>query len=66
MVSQGYAPLTAPIFGTYIQGSGWNIAWSQLGFEAIMESDLLHYLRDAFLELFRNKGDLSQEDKSPE
>jgi hydroxyethylthiazole kinase-like uncharacterized protein yjeF len=66
LVSQGYAPLTASIFGIYIHGSAGNIASSQLGFEAMIASDLLHYLGDAFLELFRNEEEIPQESHSSE
>ncbi|MGK0385732.1 MAG: hydroxyethylthiazole kinase-like uncharacterized protein yjeF [Patiriisocius sp.] len=53
LVSQGYDPLMASVFGIYLHGSAGNIASAQLGFEAMMASDLLDYLGDAFLELFR-------------
>ena len=55
LVSQGYDPLMASVFGIYIHGSAGNIASTQLGFEAMIASDLLDYLGDAFLELFRKE-----------
>ncbi|GEQ86284.1 bifunctional NAD(P)H-hydrate repair enzyme [Patiriisocius marinistellae] len=59
LLAQGYDPLLASVFGVYLHGSAGNIASQTVGFEAMMASDIINSLGDAFLELFR------QEEEAP-
>ncbi|WP_432410737.1 NAD(P)H-hydrate dehydratase [Rasiella sp. SM2506] len=52
LLSQGYDPLIASVFGTYLHGSAGNIATQAIGFEALTASDLIENIGPAFLELF--------------
>ncbi len=53
LLAQGYDPLLASVFGVYLHGSAGNMASQTIGFEAMMASDIVDCLGDAFLELFR-------------
>ena len=52
LLSQGYDPLLASVFGVYLHGSAGDIAASQMGFEAIMAGDIIDNISEAYLELF--------------
>ncbi len=52
LISQGYDPLIASVFGAYLHGSAGNIATQDIGFEALTASDLIAHIGPAFLELF--------------
>ena len=53
LVSQGYAPLMAAIFGVYMHGSAGDIALSGMGYQALLASDITENIGKAYLELFR-------------
>lgn len=55
LVAQGYDPLMSSVFGAYLHGSAGNIASQIIGFEAMMASDIIAHLGDAFIELFRKE-----------
>lgn len=52
LIAQGYDPLIASVFGTYLHGSAGNIATQQMGFEALLASDIIANIGNAFLALF--------------
>ncbi|OAB78984.1 bifunctional ADP-dependent NAD(P)H-hydrate dehydratase/NAD(P)H-hydrate epimerase [Cochleicola gelatinilyticus] len=52
LLSQGYDPLLASVFGVYLHGSAGNIVSQQISFEAVMASDIADTLGDAYIELF--------------
>ena len=52
LLSQGYDPLIASVFGAYLHGSAGNLATQDIGFEALTASDLIENIGPAFLELF--------------
>jgi hydroxyethylthiazole kinase-like uncharacterized protein yjeF len=52
LLSQGYDPLVASVFGAYLHGSAGNLATQDIGFEALTASDLIENIGAAFLELF--------------
>ncbi len=52
LLSQGYDPLIASVFGVYLHGSAGNLATQDIGFEALTASDLIENIGPAFLELF--------------
>ncbi|NND16078.1 MAG: NAD(P)H-hydrate dehydratase [Eudoraea sp.] len=53
LVSQGYMPIHAAIFGVYLHGLAGDIATSTLGFEAMTSGDLIANIGNAFLDLFK-------------
>jgi len=55
LLSQGYQPLDAVLFGTYLHGSAGDIAASQMSYEAIIATDIIAAIGNAYLELFRNE-----------
>ncbi len=60
LLSQGYDPLTAAIFGVYLHGSAGNIVSHALSYEGTMAGDIAGALGEAFIELFR------KEEQAPE
>tara|TARA_B100001146_G_C15948084_1_gene334322 strand:- start:86 stop:658 length:573 start_codon:yes stop_codon:yes gene_type:complete len=52
LLSQGYDPLLASVFGVYLHGRAGDIAASQLGYEAVMAGDIIDNLSEAYLDLF--------------
>lgn len=63
LLSQGYDPLVASVFGVYLHGSAGNIATQDIGFEALTAGDLIENIGAAFLELFAPEP-TDQEDKN--
>lgn len=53
LLSQGYHPTTASIFGVYLHGKSADLAVLQSGFESLTASHVIEYLGDAFLDLFK-------------
>ena len=60
LLSQGYDPLIASVFGVYLHGSAGNIATQDIGFEALMATDIVEHIGASFLALF------AQEPTEPE
>ncbi|PHS63949.1 MAG: bifunctional ADP-dependent NAD(P)H-hydrate dehydratase/NAD(P)H-hydrate epimerase [Flavobacterium sp.] len=54
LVSQGYDSLEATLFGVYLHGSAGDIASSYLGFEALIASNIIDNIGNAFQELFKS------------
>ncbi|AFL82058.1 yjeF-like protein, hydroxyethylthiazole kinase-related protein [Aequorivita sublithincola DSM 14238] len=54
LLSQGYDPLLASVFGVYIHGRAGDIAAGQMGYEALMAGDIIEFLADAYIDLFNN------------
>jgi ADP-dependent NAD(P)H-hydrate dehydratase / NAD(P)H-hydrate epimerase len=52
LISQGYDPLIASVFGVYLHGSAGNIATQEIGFEALTASCIVDHIGAAFLQLF--------------
>ncbi|MAM29010.1 MAG: bifunctional ADP-dependent NAD(P)H-hydrate dehydratase/NAD(P)H-hydrate epimerase [Flavobacteriaceae bacterium] len=52
LLSQGYDPLIASVFGVYLHGSAGNLVTQDLGFEALMAHDVIENIGASFLELF--------------
>ena len=52
LLSQGYDPLLASVFGVYMHGKAGDIAASQTGYEAMMAGDIIDNLSEAYLDLF--------------
>jgi hydroxyethylthiazole kinase-like uncharacterized protein yjeF len=55
LLSQGYDSLIAAVFGVYLHGSAGNIISQELGYEAVMASDISKSVGKAFLALFEQE-----------
>jgi len=51
--AQGYPPLEAAIFGVYLHGRAGDLAVEQSGYQALLASDIVSYLGNAFIDLFK-------------
>jgi hydroxyethylthiazole kinase-like uncharacterized protein yjeF len=53
LISQGYHPLTAAIFGVYLHGKSADIAVEDFGYQSLIASHVIEYLGEAYLDLFK-------------
>jgi len=53
LLSQGYEPLTAAIFGVYLHGTAGDIGVQGVGIEALTASDIINHIGMAFSDLFQ-------------
>lgn len=53
LISQGYEPLVATVFGVYLHGRSGDLAAQDLGYESIIASHMIDYLSEAILDLFK-------------
>ncbi|WP_026449932.1 bifunctional ADP-dependent NAD(P)H-hydrate dehydratase/NAD(P)H-hydrate epimerase [Aequorivita capsosiphonis] len=65
LLSQGYDPLLASVFGVYMHGRAGDIAAGQMGYEAVMSGDIVENLSEAYLDLFQNE-DANEAPTEPE
>ncbi|MEZ4875498.1 MAG: NAD(P)H-hydrate dehydratase [Flavobacteriaceae bacterium] len=61
LLSQGYDALMATVFGAYLHGSAGNIVVNEVGFEALIASDIIDRIGDAFLGLFQQEPPVTEE-----
>ena len=61
LLSQGYEPEAAALFGVYLHGSAGIMIAQQNGFEALIASDITENLGQAFLELFKQEQPSAEE-----
>lgn len=54
LLSQGYDPLHAAVFGVYLHGSAGDIAVQKTGFEGLIASEIVSHIGSSFLELFKS------------
>lgn len=52
LVSQGYEPLKAAVFGVYLHGRSADIAVEDYGYQSLIASHVIEYLGKAYLDLF--------------
>ena len=64
LISQGYNPLFASVFGVYLHGRSADIAVQDFGYESLIASHIIEYLGEAYLDLFK-KPELP-EDEGPQ
>jgi len=57
LLSQGYQPVIAAIFGVYLHGSAGDLAVRQTGYQSLLAGDIADFIGDAFLELFRKEDE---------
>lgn len=60
LISQGYTPLTAALFGVYLHGRSADLAVQYLGYESLMASHVVDYLGAAFKDLFKQAKHVSE------
>lgn len=60
LLSQGYEPLNAALFGVYLHGKSADIAVEDFGYQGLTASYVIDYLGKAYLDLIK------QPDQSPE
>lgn len=53
LLSQGYAPLSAAIFGVYLHGKSADIIVENLGYQAMLASHVVDGIATAYLDLFK-------------
>ncbi|OEK08421.1 carbohydrate kinase [Flavivirga aquatica] len=53
LISQGYNPLVATIFGVYLHGKSADIAVENYGYQSLIASHIIDYLGAAYLDLFK-------------
>jgi hydroxyethylthiazole kinase-like uncharacterized protein yjeF len=61
LLSQGYDPLVAAIFGVYLHGSAGNIAVETKGYQALIAGDLLSHIGEAYVALFQRDEPVDQD-----
>ncbi|MEZ4803128.1 MAG: NAD(P)H-hydrate dehydratase [Gelidibacter sp.] len=64
LVSQGYKPLTAAVFGVYLHGKSADIAVEDFGYQSLIASNVIDYLGKAYLDLFA-PPEMPQEEEPP-
>lgn len=52
LLSQGYDPLVATVFGVYLHGKSADIAVEDFGYQSLIASHVIDYLGKAYLDLF--------------
>lgn len=52
LLSQGYEPLLAAVFGVYLHGRSADIAVDDYGYQSLIASHVIDYLGKAYLDLF--------------
>ena len=66
LISQGYQAVAAAIFGVYLHGKAGDFAAQEIGYEAIMASDIINYLGDTFVNLFKRPEQPKEEPSEEE
>ncbi len=61
LVSQGYEPIVAAIFGVYLHGRSADIALEDFGYQSLMASHVIDYLGEAYIDLFKQPEQPPQE-----
>ncbi|HET8752721.1 MAG TPA: NAD(P)H-hydrate dehydratase [Salinimicrobium sp.] len=56
LISQGYEPLAAAVFGVYLHGRAGDLAANKLSFQGMIAGDIAANIPGAFLDLFRKEN----------
>lgn len=62
LIAQGYDAIAASIFGVYLHGKAGDIALTGLGYQALIASDIVDHIGDAYLDLFKQPEEPPQEE----
>ncbi|MEL0456319.1 NAD(P)H-hydrate dehydratase [Flavobacteriaceae bacterium SZ-1-7] len=63
LISQGYHPVVASIFGVYLHGKSADIAVEDFGYQSLIASHIIEYLGEAYLDLFKQPEPPQQEEE---
>jgi hydroxyethylthiazole kinase-like uncharacterized protein yjeF len=63
LISQGYSPLVAAIFGVYLHGKSADIAVEDYGYQSLIASHVIDYLGEAYIDLFKQPEPSQQEEE---
>ena len=66
LLSQGYDALTASVFGVYLHGKSADIAVEDFGYQSLIASHVIDYLGEAYLDLFKQPEQSSEENREVE
>jgi NAD(P)H-hydrate repair Nnr-like enzyme with NAD(P)H-hydrate dehydratase domain len=64
LISQGYRPLDAAIFGVYLHGRSADIAVEHTGYQSLIASHVIENLGNAYLDLFELPEDMEIDEAS--
>ncbi|OUS01874.1 carbohydrate kinase [Flavobacteriales bacterium 33_180_T64] len=53
LISQGYEPLSATVFGVYLHGRAADIAIEDLGYQSLIASYIIEAIGEAYVDLFK-------------
>ena len=65
LISQGYQPVIATIFGVYLHGKSADIAVEDYGYQSLIASHIIDYLGAAYLDLFKQPEQPEQIEEAP-
>ncbi|KJD36176.1 carbohydrate kinase [Tamlana sedimentorum] len=66
LISQGYHPLSAAIFGVYLHGKAADIAVDDTGYESLLASDVINNIGKAIVDLFAQPEHQEVAQQAPE
>ncbi|WP_147676897.1 NAD(P)H-hydrate dehydratase [Algibacter pacificus] len=66
LISQGYHPVVAAIFGVYLHGKAADIAVENYSYQGLNASHVIDYLGEAFIDLFKLPEQPEQVETEPE
>lgn len=66
LLAQGYTALQSAIFGVYLHGAAGDLAASKKGLEALVATDIIDHLGQAFIGLFREPEVPEAQEEKPE
>lgn len=64
LFAQGYDPLQATIFATYLHGKAGDLAVLDLGYQAITASTIIDYIGEAYIDLFKQPEQPQQQEEA--
>ncbi|NND52070.1 MAG: NAD(P)H-hydrate dehydratase [Flavobacteriaceae bacterium] len=66
LISQGYDPVMATIFGAYLHGRAGDMAVQVMGYEGLLASHIINYIGEAFKDLFKRPEQTQVEEPQEE
>lgn len=66
LISQGYNPLIATVFGVYLHGKSADIAIEDYGYQSLLASHIIEYLGPAYLDLFKQQENVQEKANNTE
>jgi hydroxyethylthiazole kinase-like uncharacterized protein yjeF len=63
LIAQGYNALRATVFAIYLHGRSGDLAVEQCGYQALTASEIIDYVGDAFLDLFKVQEDFGPQEE---